>query len=102
MEKAKILTLNLCKEYFEEILSDRKKEEYRQIKPYWDKRLNKKYDFIVIRCGYPKKEDKTKEIIFKWKGYIKKKIIHKHFGNKPIEVYAIILDEKINKTQEEF
>lgn len=29
MEKAKILTLNLCKEYFKEILSGRKKEEYR-------------------------------------------------------------------------
>ncbi len=53
----KILTLNLNKEYFDEILSGNKKEEYREVKEYWTKRLKQKYDRIVIKCGYPKSED---------------------------------------------
>ena len=43
----KILTLNLNKEYFDEILSGNKKEEYREVKEYWTKRLKQKYDRIV-------------------------------------------------------
>lgn len=90
----KILTLNLNKEYFDEILSGNKKEEYREVKEYWTKRLKQKYDRIVIKCGYPKSEDVSKEIWFEWNGFIKKKINHKHFGNKEIEVYAIDLNKK--------
>lgn len=89
------LTLNLNKEYFNEIKSGIKKEEYREVKDYWDKRLSKKYDYIVIKCGYPNVADISKELWFKWNGFIKKKIIHKHFGNKEIEVYAINLDKVI-------
>ena len=91
----KILTLNLNKEYFDEILSENKKEEYREVKEYWTKRLKQKYDRIVIKCGYPKSEDGSKEIWFEWNGFVKKKINHKHFGNKEIEVYAIDLNKKI-------
>lgn len=40
----KILTLNLNKEYFNEIKSGIKKEEYREVKDYWTKRLKQKYD----------------------------------------------------------
>lgn len=90
----KILTLNLNKEYFNEILFGNKKEEYREVKEYWTKRLKQKYDRIVIKCGYPKSEDVSKEIWFEWNGFIKKKINHKHFGNKEIEVYAIDLNKK--------
>lgn len=91
----KILTLNLNKEYFNEILSGNKKEEYREVKEYWTKRLKQKYDRIVIKCGYPKSEDVSKEIWFEWNGFIKKKINHKHFGSKEVEVYAIDLNKKI-------
>ena len=91
----KILTLNLNKEYFDEILFGNKKEEYREVKEYWTKRLKQKYGRIVIKCGYPKSEDVSKEIWFEWNGFIKKKINHKHFGNKEIEVYAIDLNKKI-------
>lgn len=91
----KILTLNLNKEYFDEILSGNKKEEYREVKEYWTKRLKQKYDRIVIKCGYPKSEDISKEIWFEWNGFIKKKINHKHFGSKEVEVYAIDLNKKI-------
>lgn len=91
------LILNLKKEYFEEILSGVKKEEYREIKEYWNKRLNKTYDKVIIKCGYPKKGDTSKEIYFQWNGYVKKKIKHKHFGDKEIEVYAIQLNKKFKK-----
>jgi len=37
------------------ILSGKKKEEYREIKSYWQKRLiDKKYDVIKFRNGYSK------------------------------------------------
>lgn len=90
-----VLTLNLNKEYFDEIKIGIKKEEYREVKDYWNKRLSKKYDYIVIKCGYPNAADISKELWFKWNGFIKKKIIHKHFDNKEIEVYAIDLNKKI-------
>lgn len=38
MEK-KVLTLSVKKEWFDKIVSGEKKEEYREIKPYWIKRL---------------------------------------------------------------
>ena len=37
------------------ILSGEKKQEYREIKPYWNKRLlNRNYDIIRFRHGYSK------------------------------------------------
>jgi hypothetical protein len=51
-----ILHLTLKKKWFDMILSGHKKEEYREIKPYWIKRLcNKEYDVIKFRNGYGKK-----------------------------------------------
>lgn len=51
----KILHLTLKKKWFDMIASGEKKEEYREIKPYWFKRLrNKKYDVIKFRNGYAK------------------------------------------------
>lgn len=41
MEK-KVLTLSVKKEWFDKIVSGEKKEEYREIKPYWENRLIKK------------------------------------------------------------
>jgi hypothetical protein len=49
----KILHLTLKKKWFDMIASGEKKEEYREIKPYWIKRLNNKsYDVIKFRNGY--------------------------------------------------
>lgn len=90
----KILTLNLKREYFEQIKSGIKTEEYRLCTPYWKKRLeNKKFENIIIRLGYPKKEDKEKELNFPYRGYEIKIITHPHFGNDPVKVYAIKLEE---------
>lgn len=47
------LHLTLKKNWFDLILLGEKKEEYREIKPYWEKRLmGKKYDRIIFRNGY--------------------------------------------------
>ena len=77
----KILHLTLHKRWFDEILSEKKKEEYRDIKPYWTTRLfdkdhkAKKFDFIRFKNGYSKnarimnveflgiREDKDKYLI---------------------------------------
>lgn len=51
----KILHLTLMKKWFNEILARSKKIEYREIKPYWTKRLfnedgsPKEYDVIYFR-----------------------------------------------------
>lgn len=42
----KILHLTLKKEWFDMIASDEKKEEYRELKPYWWNRLIERYDPI--------------------------------------------------------
>jgi hypothetical protein len=59
----KTLHLNLKKKWFDMIASGEKKEEYREIKPYWDKRLVienfngdkfKHFDVVVFKNGYSK------------------------------------------------
>ena len=56
----KILHLTLEKKWFDEILAGTKKFEYRDIKPYWTKRLFEEdgsvrnYDIIYFRNGYSK------------------------------------------------
>ena len=56
----KVLHLTLKKKWFDEILSGKKKVEYREIKPYWQIRLidNKgipiAYKTIIFKNGYGK------------------------------------------------
>ena len=50
----KILHLTLKKKWFDLVASGVKKEEYREIRPYWDTRLNKHYDAVLFRNGYSK------------------------------------------------
>lgn len=86
----KTLTLNLKREYFEQIKSGIKTEEYRLCTPYWSKRLEgKNFDKLIIKLGYPKNDEIEKIMTFPWRGYKKKKITHKHFGSDPVKVYAI-------------
>ena len=55
----KILHLTLKKKWFDMILSGEKKEEYREMKPYWFNRLygwyskgHKQFDYVHFRNGY--------------------------------------------------
>lgn len=53
----KILHLTLKKQWFDMIASGKKREEYREIKPYWSKRLvnqKEQYTHIMFRNGYSK------------------------------------------------
>lgn len=51
----KVLHLTLKKKWFDMIASGEKKEEYRENKPYWTKRLeNKEYTHVLFRHGYSK------------------------------------------------
>ncbi len=50
-----VLHLTLKKRWFEMVASREKREEYREIKPYWTVRLvNKKYDAVQFTNGYSK------------------------------------------------
>lgn len=51
----RILHLTLKKQWFDMIASGEKREEYREVKPYWRNRLfGKKFDAIHFRNGYSK------------------------------------------------
>jgi hypothetical protein len=60
----KVLHLTLKKKWFDMIASGEKKEEYREMKPYWRKRLVKDYDIIRFKNGYGKNVP-TMDIEFK-------------------------------------
>ena len=48
-----VLHLTLYRKWFADIISGKKRVEYRQQKPYWRKRLEgRKYDVIKFRNGY--------------------------------------------------
>ena len=86
------LVLPLKREYFEDIKTGKKREEYRLCTPYWKKRLkNKAYKNIILTLGYPKRGDSARRITRKWKQtpWTIKWITHKHFGESPVCVYAI-------------
>lgn len=90
------LTLSVKKENFDLIKSGKKTVEYREVKPYWTKRLEgKDYNNIIITLGYPKKDDLSKRIKFKYNGYGHVSIRHKQFdGEKITKVYEIYLSER--------
>jgi hypothetical protein len=55
----KVLDLVLKGEWFKMIASEEKKEEYREITPYWDRRLDgRSYDVVRFRWGYETKSPK--------------------------------------------
>ena len=84
------LTLNLKAEYFAQIASGEKTEEFRLCNEYWGKRLeHRHYDRIVICLGYPARSDTARRIVRPWRGFVKRTIKHKHFGETPVQVYAI-------------
>lgn len=88
----KVLHLNLKKKYFQEIQEGQKKEEFRLYKNFWKQRLlNKEYDEIHIKLGFPKKGDSLRILIFPWRGFQIKEILHPEFGSKPVKVFSIKL-----------
>ncbi|MCQ2605407.1 MAG: hypothetical protein MJ204_02800 [Bacteroidales bacterium] len=73
-EEKKVLRLPLKKKWFDMIKSGEKKEEYRDIKPFYNARFIKKtligpflkkYDSLIFTCGYTKKGNTEKILSFK-------------------------------------
>lgn len=86
------LRLQVTGEYFHQMKSGKKTEEYRLYNDFWKKRLlGEKFETISISLGYPKKADREKFLEFPWRGYEVKTITHPHFGPDPVKVFAIKL-----------
>ncbi len=84
------LRLPLKAIYFDQIKSGVKVIEYRLCTAYWAKRLEgRNYDHLVLTKGYPKADAKERHLILPYRGYTKTTIKHSHFGDQPVEVYAI-------------
>tara|TARA_Y100000034_G_scaffold55072_1_gene67543 strand:- start:115 stop:387 length:273 start_codon:yes stop_codon:yes gene_type:complete len=62
----RILHLNLYRKYFDQILEGKKTTEYREVTPYWSKRLEgRHYDVIKFKNGYRKD---APEMLIEFKG----------------------------------
>ena len=76
------LTLTLKKQWIDMIKSGGKTEEYREIKPFWTKRLirpvidyvdgrisvpdvPREFNTLVFTLGYPKADDMSRRMVFK-------------------------------------
>ena len=95
IKKTKPLILNLKRKYFEQIKSGEKKFEYRLKTDYWKKRLiGKDFSQLIIKLGYPKDIETDKIIAFPYHGYEEQEITHEFFGEKPVLVFAIKLEQK--------
>jgi hypothetical protein len=53
-KKMAILILHIKKKWFDLILNGEKKEEYREIKPFWSKRLCHSWDVAGVRWSHQK------------------------------------------------
>lgn len=70
-----MLTLPIKKKWFDMIKSGEKKEEYREIKPYYDSRFFNEYKrnrntcfYVIFRNGYSKNSPSIKCMISLYKG----------------------------------
>ncbi|EDT4822860.1 ASCH domain-containing protein [Salmonella enterica subsp. enterica serovar Javiana] len=84
------LQLAVNSEYFDQMKSGEKTEEYRLVNKYWGRRIHgTDYDRLIITRGYPKRDDMSKRIDIPYDGYEIKVITHPHFGPEPVKVFAI-------------
>jgi hypothetical protein len=101
MRQSNVLVLHLKGEYFDQIASGEKLEEYRLRTPYWKRRLeNRVYRWIDILRGYPKKGEHDKCMRRPWRGVSVKTITHPHFGPEPVEVFAILVNTPSTRTHD--
>lgn len=83
------LFIIIKKQYFDEILSGKKKNEYRLVTPYWVKKIaNKEYSSIVFQNGYNKNALRLEAEYF---GYSIRNIRHEFFGNDEVCVFDLKL-----------
>lgn len=89
------LVLPVKRIYFEQMRDGAKLAEYRRTTPFWTKRLvGREYDSVIITLGYPKRGDPERTLVFPWRGYSVQTITHPHFGDHPVEVFAIAVGDQ--------
>lgn len=107
------LTLSLKKKWYDMIASGEKKEEYREVTEYWNKRLCvlladhvdrffriKHFDAVTFTLGYPKKDDMSRRMSFKING-ITIGCGNTEWGAEPNKKYFVIkLGERIRQTKQ--
>jgi len=90
MTKKRILHLPVKAFYFNQIKAGTKIDEYRLQSDYWRNRLvDRQYDEVYIKLGYPKKDDHERIIVRPWLGFVEQRILHEHFGDQCVDVFAI-------------
>lgn len=88
----KILHLNVDAKYWNQVKSGEKIDEFRLVNDFWKKRLlNKDFDLIHYKLGYPSSSDYDKILIFEFDGIKEITITHEKFGKNPVNVFAISL-----------
>ena len=94
----KILHIPLNGVYWKEIKDGVKPFEYRLCTDRWKKFLvDREYDYVLFKLGYPKRDDWDKIIVEPYRGYEVQTIVHPHFGSEPVEVFAIYTDDSVVK-----
>lgn len=89
------LHLPLKGDYFDQIKAGTKPKEYREMTPYWSKRLlGREYDNIILTKGYPKRDDRERRLKMPYRGFNIEIITHPHFGPDPVRVFAIYVDQQ--------
>lgn len=96
-----MLTLPIKKKWFDMILSGEKKEEYREIKPYYDSRFLKSInddrphtDIILLRNGYGKDKPTLRCECIIYKDYGKQE-----WGAEPNKKYYVLKILSIEKVK---
>ena len=92
-----MLVLPIQKKWFKMILSGEKKEEYREIKPYYDERFRKVFNEsgvgeIIFRNGYGKNVPSILCLCVLSKGYGRKE-----WGAKPGQEYYVLSIESVEE-----
>ncbi len=94
------LVLPLKAIYFDAIRRGEKVEEYRERTPYWIKRLvGRTYTHVILKRGYPKNGDTMRIMTLPWRGYVEKTLTHPHFGDEPVEVFAINVSRALTQSE---
>lgn len=61
----KRLLLTIKRKWFDKILSGEKTIEYRQVKKYYNSKLKKQYEEIILQAGYSKNSPRLKADVIK-------------------------------------
>jgi hypothetical protein len=92
------LHLHVKTEYFNAIKAGTKITENRLVNDYWTKRLvGRNYDAVVVYNAY--KAGAENRLEFPWNRWDTQTIVHKHFGQNPVDVFVIKLKANLIETE---